>query len=117
MEDYIDESTLNKIIESIKIDYLSKPNLPKLIIGSGSSITFDYPSMDDLANELNKELRNDETFKKIYPEIKEKGLERGLSSLKKEDIILKDIRKNIAGTILRHEIKNEQKNLYFKLRA
>ncbi|EGJ9720635.1 hypothetical protein LXM06_002734 [Listeria monocytogenes] len=107
----VEGDEFDKIIESVKVKYLSKPHLPKLIIGSGSSITFGYPSMTNLSEELHENLKENEDFKKIYPEIKAKGLEHGLQSLNSEDELITDIRRVTARFILQHEITQEE-NIY-----
>ncbi|EKD7143305.1 SIR2 family protein [Listeria innocua] len=111
MDGCVERDEFDKIIESVKAKYLSKPHLPKLIIGSGSSITFGYPSMTSLSEELHKSLKENEDFKKIYPEIKSKGLEHGLQSLNSEDGLIIDIRRVTAQFILQHEITQEE-NIY-----
>lgn len=100
----------SEIIEDIKHRNLSKNNMPKLIVGTGLSITYGVPGMKQLAKYLQKEISKskDASLKEIwnnrYDVIKNKGLEVGLANLTPAETILADTIKPLtAKYILKRE--------------
>ena len=91
-----DGDTFDNIIEDIKQRNLSKDNMPKLIIGTGLSITYGIPGMGKLAEYLDKEIAKSKNgklrgmWKKRLGTIKSKGLEAGLANLARDEDVLVD---------------------------
>lgn len=86
----------DEIAEEIKRNHLSRNSMPKLIIGTGLSLTYGIPGMKKLAGYLQKEMKKSkdadlkEMWDKRYGAIKKKGLESGLADLTQSENILVD---------------------------
>lgn len=110
----IDSESFDKIIEDIKENNLSKSKYPKLILGTGLSITYDLPGMWKLSKRLEEEFEalDDEDIKKLWSSKKtrifRKGLEEGLADInihnEKEKEFVQKIKVYTAKYILEEEI-------------
>lgn len=106
MEEILDicGTEFEKIYEDIKKRYLSNTNFPKMIIGTGLSISMGIPGMYSLGQKLDDEFSNLESchLKKIWDSHKDKiksdGLEAALLDVStNEDILLKESRKLLVS--------------------
>lgn len=102
----------DNIIINIKNNNLSRSNLPKLVVGTGLSASFNVPGMVRLAEQLNKELsihpqkRIQDLWNLKAADIKSLGLEEGLKSISSTECDLVDeIKKVTALFILEEEEK------------
>lgn len=102
--------TFDGIVEDIKQSNLSRNNMPKLIVGTGLSITYGIPGMKYLAEHLRQEIDKSsirclkDTWNKHYDDIKNNGLEAGLANLtQEEDILVNEIKTITAKYILESE--------------
>lgn len=78
------------IFKDIKDRYLSKTNFPKLIIGTGLSISMGIPGMEGLSDKLNEEFEhcNDDSLVKLWQKYKDRikdGLEAALADISSDD--------------------------------
>lgn len=106
----IDSEVFNDIVEDIKQRNLSRNSMPKLIVGTGLSITYGVPGMDSLAEHLEREINKSSDmnlknmWNKHYSDIKANGLEAGLSNLtQKENVLVDAIKPITARYILERE--------------
>ena len=92
----IQAELLDEIVEDIKQRNLSRNNMPKLIIGTGLSVTYGIPGMKKLAGYLQKEISKSKEadlkkmWERHYDTIDSKGLEAGLADLTPEEMVLVD---------------------------
>lgn len=112
MENYlnIDGEEFEQIFADIKQRYLSNTNFPKLIVGTGLSISMNIPGMSALANKLNEEFNNisDDDLKEIWNKykgkIKDDGLEAALLEVStNEGLFIEKIREITSEFILENE--------------
>lgn len=100
------------IVEDIKQRNLSRNNMPKLIVGTGLSVTYGVPGMRELAEHLAKEIDHSsdallkEIWKKHSNEIKMNGLEAGLANLSQNENDLVDAIKPITARFI---LESEEK--------
>lgn len=106
----IDSSEFVKIFTDIKQRYLSNPNLPKLIVGTGLSIAMNIPGMSALAKKLDEEFNSignptlKETWKKYKEKIDTEGLESALLDISvHEELFIEKIRELTSEFILESE--------------
>ena len=77
----IDSNEFEQVFINIKQRYLSRLNFPKLIVGTGLSISMSIPGMSALAKKLEEEFDSvsdtslKETWDKYKGKIKNEGLE------------------------------------------
>lgn len=114
----IHSDTFDDIVEEIKQKNLSRNNMPKLIVGTGLSVIYGVPGMNELALHLEREIDKSsskklkEIWKRHHNNIKKNGLEAGLASLTQEENVLVDAIKPItARYILESEEKLHEKIL------
>ena len=112
MEEILDicGTEFEKIYEDIKKRYLSNTNFPKMIIGTGLSISMGIPGMYSLGQKLDDEFSNLESchLKEIWDSHKDKiksdGLEAALLDVStNEDIFIKRIKEITSEFILDEE--------------
>lgn len=108
----IQSDQFDGIVEDIKQRNLSRNNMPKLIVGTGLSVTYGVPGMKELAGHLEKEINKSSSnelktiWKKHYNDILKNGLEDGLASLiPTENILVDAIRPITARYVLESEEK------------
>lgn len=100
------------IVEDIKQRNLSRNSMPKLIVGTGLSITYGVPGMNLLAAHLEKEINKSsdinlrKMWNKHYNDINANGLEAGLTNLTQEENVLVDAIKPITA---RYILESEEK--------
>lgn len=51
-----DSDLFDEIVEDIKQKNLSRSNMPKIVVGTGLSLTYGVPGMKALAQHLNEEI-------------------------------------------------------------
>ena len=116
----INSEVFDDIVEDIKQRNLSRNNMPKLIVGTGLSITYGVPGMSELAEHLEKEINNssDEHLKTIWMkrsgDIKTKGLEAGLANLTQDENDLVDAIKPITAKFILESEEKLHKTIYEK---
>lgn len=99
----IHSEIFDDIVEDIKQRNLSRNNMPKLIVGTGLSITYGVPGMKALAEHLDKEIGKSsdtglkEIWKKHQKDIMISGLEAGLANLTQAENCLVDAIKPITA--------------------
>ncbi|MCJ1973066.1 conserved hypothetical protein [Lactococcus piscium] len=108
------------IFSDIKKRYLSKNNFPKLIVGSGLSVSFGISGMTGLSIELNKrfEATKNETLKeeweKIQSSVTLNGLEAALLTLSQNNFDLIEEIKNITADFILSSDYKAQENILNK---
>ena len=107
-----EDEAFNNIVIELKTDNLSRSNMPKMIVGTGLSASFQVPGMKQLAAELKNKLdRHDDSrvrtlWREKVPAIDKFGLEDGLKSLNSsEEILINEIKKITTAFILQEEQK------------
>ncbi|WRK55185.1 SIR2 family protein [Coprobacillaceae bacterium CR2/5/TPMF4] len=112
MEEFlnVDSEEFGQIFIDIKQRYLSNTNFPKLIVGTGLSISMNIPGMSALAKKLNKEFENiddtalKETWEKYKGKIETDGLETALLDVSmNEELFIEKIREITSEFILDNE--------------
>ena len=98
-----------KIYSDLKQRFLSREYFPKLIIGTGLSVSMGIPGMVELGEELNIKLSSHQKFGQIWQkygnQIKNMGLENALSKITYEDFdIVNEIRTITSKYILTKDI-------------
>lgn len=106
----VDSEDFNPIFEDIKSRYLSRNNFPKLIIGSGLSVSMGIPGMHKLADKLAEVFLNEEdhslkeTWKLYEDTIKSEGLEAALLKVShEEELFIQKIKEETSLYILKEE--------------
>lgn len=101
-----------KVATSIKMNNLSKNSLPKLIVGTGLSASFQVPGMWELAEQLDRvlsihsDIRIQNLWNTKASNIKKIGLEEGLKSVTSAEYdLVEEIKKVTANYILEKEEK------------
>ena len=109
MEEYLDiaSNEFELLFTDIKRRYLSNPNFPKLIVGTGLSITMNIPGMSALAAKLDEKFESTddtilkETWEKYRSKIKTDGLEAALLDVSiHEELFIEKIREITSEFIL-----------------
>ena len=103
--DYLEirSEEFDEIVEDIKQRNLSRNNMPKVIVGTGLSLSYGIPGMKELAEHLNVEINKlsdvsiKEMWDKRYSNITTNGLESGLANLAPDEMKLVDIIKPITA--------------------
>lgn len=112
MEEYLNiaSNEFELLFTDIKRRYLSNPNFPKLIVGTGLSITMNIPGMSALAEKLDEKFESigdtilKETWEKYRPKIKTDGLEAALLDVSiHEELFIEKIREFTSEFILDSE--------------
>ena len=102
----VDSDFFDVIVEDIKQRNLSRNNMPKLIVGTGLSIVYGVPGMEELTKHLSHEIEKSSDdklkgfWKERYAEIEEKGLEAGLANLTQNENNLVDAIKLITAKFI-----------------
>lgn len=102
----VDSDFFDVIVEDIKQRNLSRNNMPKLIVGTGLSIVYGVPGMEELTKHLSQEIEKSSDdklkgfWKERYAEIEEKGLEAGLANLTQNENNLVDAIKLITAKFI-----------------
>ncbi len=116
----IHSDKFNEIVEDIKQRNLSTNNMPKLILGTGLSMTYGVPGMTELAKHLeekidkssNKQLKR--IWKKRVNSIFTNGLEAGLANLAESESILVNKIKNYTAEFILDSEEKLHKEIYDK---
>ncbi len=117
----VSEEEFEPIFLEIKEKYLSNTNFPKLIIGTGLSISMGVPGMRKLAEKIENEFNKEEnisfkdTWEKYRLKIKEEGLEQALLDISEnEEIFLEKIKEITSEFILEEEYTRHKEILNTK---
>lgn len=108
MEEHIkiDSNEFEQVFINIKQRYLSRPRLPKLIVGTGLSISMNIPGMFDLAKKLNEEFDSiddtslKETWDKYKVKIENEGLEAALLDVSAHEKLFIEKIREITGEFI-----------------
>lgn len=112
MQEYLKiySNEFNQVFIDIKQRYLSRPNFPKLIVGTGLSISMSIPGMLELAKKLGKEFDSigdpilKEAWDKYKAKIETEGLESALLDVSAyEKLFIEKIREITSEFILDSE--------------
>ena len=112
MEEYLNiaSNEFELLFTDIKRRYLSNPNFPKLIVGTGLSITMNIPGMSALAAKLDEKFESigdtilKKTWEKYSSKIKTDGLEAALLDVSiHEELFIEKIREITSEFILDSE--------------
>lgn len=112
MELKIQSDDFNEIAVDIKQRNLSKNNMPKLIVGTGLSITYGVPGMQKLAEYLNTEIAKPDQsdvrsmWEARYAAIQARGLEAGLANITGSENILVDVIKKLTAKYILESEEN-----------
>lgn len=102
----IDSNEFEQVFINIKQRYLSRPNFPKLIVGTGLSISMSIPGMSALAKKLEEEFDSvgdtslKETWDKYKGKIKNEGLEAALLDVSAHDKLFIEKIREITGEFI-----------------
>lgn len=107
-----ESQNFTRIMQEIKSDYLSNTCMPKLVLGTGLSLSYQIPGMWELFEELDKsfETCEDQQVREMWnlrkTKIESGGLEFGLTDIiPSEEVLVDKIKQYTSEFILNSEIE------------
>lgn len=113
----INSEKFDDIVADIKRRTLSNNNMPKLIVGTGLSVVYGIPGMNELAGHLDAEFSCSsddnlkETWKKYHDAIEKNGLESGLANLSQDENDFVDAIKSFTARFILESEKRLHKEI------